>query len=131
MIGSKQILVALVGIGIATTALTFREAVLDRSALRRLRQRLPSEQAVDANAEIVARQTVRHEALRLTKHVLLFGTVALGEGWGVGVAGFCTWMVAAVSLLLTLSSLLDLRDRHRVLSSLRATLGQSVEKRQP
>ncbi len=114
----EHIAIVVTAPGLLLTALTLRQALADRRALR----------AAGTNGLLscVVCQHVRHEGLRLLQHLILFFALAVaavaagreGEaayGWATNARNGA---IAIVSLLLTLNSLMDLVTRRRVAEEL-------------
>lgn len=96
--------------GLVFTLLTLRAAISDRRAL------------IDAGKNGIrsafARQQIRHELLRLVKHILAVFIVFITM---LDITHLIAWrnaMLVIVSALLTINSGLDLRDRRRDLRKL-------------
>jgi hypothetical protein len=106
--------------GVGLTALTLWECLLDRKALIKA--------GVNGLRRHVVRQDVRHELLRLIKHLVLaaallaaptgLGRVTLSDPVAAAVRDR-NLAIAIVSLLMAANSLLDLRGRRRGIRELK------------
>jgi hypothetical protein len=101
--------------GAGLTALTLRESLLDRRALIKA--------GVNGLRRHLVNQDIRHELLRLVKHLILAAAIVLAilrmEGLGAvsqlaNALRIRNIAIVTVSLLMSINSLMDLRGRHRI-----------------
>jgi hypothetical protein len=101
--------------GAGLTALTLRESLLDRRALIKA--------GVNGLRHHLVNQDIRHELLRLLKHLILAAAIVLAilrmEGLGAvsqlaNALRIRNIAIVTVSLLMSINSLMDLRGRHRI-----------------
>lgn len=100
--------ITVICLGPLVTAITLRDALLDRRALRRA--------GINGVRRQLVHQSIRHEALRFAKHLVLALALIAGDGIGLSARDIA---LTGVSLILSINSVLDVRDRRRAMERLR------------
>jgi hypothetical protein len=130
MVVHKVVWTAVVAAGLVTNARTLSTAVSRRRAVR--------ESGHNGQLAILARQGVRGEAVTLAVQLVLAGLAAaawaLDEPARAEARAYylaCGWAFAACSLLLGGGSLLDVRDRQRLLRLMEQAENQTDARKTP